>query len=443
MAALILFFLSSIVFAQGDALGHTQDLVRNLICLLFWVMPALLALLFVSGGFLYVTGEAGNRTLGRRLVVNSVIALIILLVLMFIVSVAVPGIDIGVCFGAVPFAGNQPPIAEARASYDINPSEKRVEVTVGDAAYFDASLSSDPDGVIVSYLWDYGDGTYEEGFYVEHTYTTVGEYFVKLWVTDDQGATSRLPSTVRVMINPPLSVKGGVSAAIPKVSTTTTTLIIAPTITTVIMTTSTSTTTYVTTTTLGDVLTILFVPLHYTSNSAFKATAQEALTQIKTYTPIKDCPDPDARVKAIYMDVSECTRTCYNNYEDCPPAAYACAAASSYDYDYVFGITPNDIGGICGCAYCPGRVLWDAASCFSFFSPVHELGHNLHLYHISGCDSPSLVCMGVNAADCNEPNRQTFFMTYCQDTRYQYGPAGYNYIKTNSVYGLAKWLEGC
>lgn len=51
---------------------------------------------------------------------------------------------------------------------------------------FDASESFDNDGdTIVSYVWDFGDGTSGTGIIVQHTYVTSGNYTVVLTVTDD------------------------------------------------------------------------------------------------------------------------------------------------------------------------------------------------------------------------------------------------------------------
>lgn len=52
---------------------------------------------------------------------------------------------------------------------------------------FDASASSDPDGVIVSYHWSFGDDSTGEGEKISHTYTTKGIYTVTLTVTDNDG----------------------------------------------------------------------------------------------------------------------------------------------------------------------------------------------------------------------------------------------------------------
>jgi len=293
---------SPIVFSQGDELRKTQDLVRNLICLLFWIIPALMSLFFVTGGFLILTGSTKNRTLGKKLIINAVIALIILLALMLFVSLALPDIDIMVCFGAVPVVENQPPIAEARVSYhNPKPSEKYVEITLGDKAYFDASLSRDPDGVIVKYIWDFGDGTYAEGISVEHNYTQIGEYYVKLRVIDDKGAISPIPSTVRVIVNPPLQAKGEV---IPFPPGTTTTSTIPPWITTT--TGPITTTTSPITTTTG--------PITTTTGPITTTTGPVTTTTILNCLDIRSCPECIAAgcewCQDPEMGPSHCTSDC-------------------------------------------------------------------------------------------------------------------------------------
>lgn len=65
---------------------------------------------------------------------------------------------------------------------------------------FNASASSDPDGSITSYEWDFtADGTYDAtGPTVTHRYPSSGNFDVKLRVTDDQGKTNTTTVTVSV-----------------------------------------------------------------------------------------------------------------------------------------------------------------------------------------------------------------------------------------------------
>jgi PKD repeat protein len=53
----------------------------------------------------------------------------------------------------------------------------------------DASASSDVDGIIVSYAWDFGDGGTATGMIVVHTYALEGTYTITLTVTDNFGLT--------------------------------------------------------------------------------------------------------------------------------------------------------------------------------------------------------------------------------------------------------------
>ena len=53
---------------------------------------------------------------------------------------------------------------------------------------FSALTSSDPDGSIVSYIWNFGDGSNAAGALVDHIFENAGSYNVSLTVTDNRGA---------------------------------------------------------------------------------------------------------------------------------------------------------------------------------------------------------------------------------------------------------------
>ncbi|HDI23872.1 MAG TPA: PKD domain-containing protein, partial [Thermoplasmatales archaeon] len=74
---------------------------------------------------------------------------------------------------------NQKPVADAGGEY---------HGMVNSSITFDASQSYDPDGEIVEYIWDFGDGSIGKGKVVTHSYSSPGDYTVTLTVRDERGA---------------------------------------------------------------------------------------------------------------------------------------------------------------------------------------------------------------------------------------------------------------
>lgn len=70
--------------------------------------------------------------------------------------------------------------------------------TVNAAVSFDGSASSDADGRVVSYDWNFGDSGTASGAQVMHAYATAGTYTVTLRVTDDSGLTASATTTATV-----------------------------------------------------------------------------------------------------------------------------------------------------------------------------------------------------------------------------------------------------
>ena len=71
----------------------------------------------------------------------------------------------------------------------------------GFPAEFNAEGSTDPNDPIVSYHWEFGDGTEATGSVVVHTYPDPGEYTITLILTDSKGGQTRLMHDVRVALS--------------------------------------------------------------------------------------------------------------------------------------------------------------------------------------------------------------------------------------------------
>jgi PKD repeat protein len=65
-----------------------------------------------------------------------------------------------------------------------------------------ASGSYDPDGTVLNYSWNFGDGQSGSGPLLSHTFMAAGKYTVTLTVTDDSNATSEAQTTITVTAPP-------------------------------------------------------------------------------------------------------------------------------------------------------------------------------------------------------------------------------------------------
>jgi len=88
---------------------------------------------------------------------------------------------------------NVPPVADANGPYTAMQGKGQAIII------FDGSNSSDSDGTIVSYQWDFGDNSPpENGESVSHGYTSPGTYTATLTVTDDCNATGQDTAQVTI-----------------------------------------------------------------------------------------------------------------------------------------------------------------------------------------------------------------------------------------------------
>jgi hypothetical protein len=86
-----------------------------------------------------------------------------------------------------------PPTADAGSFY---------QGTVHDPIWFDGTNSTDAEGTILSYSWDFGDGTNGTGSVISHTYARPGYYTASLTVTDESNRSST--DTVMVGVDEPV-----------------------------------------------------------------------------------------------------------------------------------------------------------------------------------------------------------------------------------------------
>ena len=82
---------------------------------------------------------------------------------------------------------------------------------INESITFNASKSYDPDGTIVKYEWNFGDGETSTGKVVTHKYASAGTYTVSLKVIDNEGLTDTETKDItvyeykpaRLFVNPP------------------------------------------------------------------------------------------------------------------------------------------------------------------------------------------------------------------------------------------------
>ena len=85
-----------------------------------------------------------------------------------------------------------------QASFVFSPAQPRV----GQAVRFDASASSDPDGTITDYAWDFGDGMSSAKCDPVHQYKKEGTYTIRLTVMDNDGLTGVTTKTLLIAPEP-------------------------------------------------------------------------------------------------------------------------------------------------------------------------------------------------------------------------------------------------
>jgi outer membrane protein assembly factor BamB len=109
----------------------------------------------------------------------------------FLLSFFIPALLLTSCDfieGLVDEEDNASPIASFTTSLSSDAAPATVD--------FDATASHDPDGDIVSFEWDFGDGGSGVGDITSHDYSYAQTYTVTLTVTDNKGATGSITDTL-------------------------------------------------------------------------------------------------------------------------------------------------------------------------------------------------------------------------------------------------------
>ena len=110
----------------------------------------------------------------------------------------------------VTLSGTTNNAATAQAATEIvvlsEPNELPVARIIASPKKGDAPLmvlfqadAEDPDGEIIGYAWDFGDGQAGTGAVIDHVFVTPGVYVVTLSVTDNIGAVQRVTTAITVL----------------------------------------------------------------------------------------------------------------------------------------------------------------------------------------------------------------------------------------------------
>jgi PKD repeat protein len=102
---------------------------------------------------------------------------------------------------------NQPPVATTAGTSPAVSANGTISGTAPFTVNFVGNNSRDPDGLIASYLWDFGDGTTSILSNVTKTYSAAGNYTARLTVTDNAGATATATLLIAVAATPPSTMR--------------------------------------------------------------------------------------------------------------------------------------------------------------------------------------------------------------------------------------------
>jgi len=86
---------------------------------------------------------------------------------------------------------NRPPIADAQGPYS---GYRNISII------FDGSKSYDPDGFIMNYTWEFGDGTKAYGMFTTHKFNKTGVYIISLTVKDNESILNTTTTNATIQL---------------------------------------------------------------------------------------------------------------------------------------------------------------------------------------------------------------------------------------------------
>ena len=114
----------------------------------------------------------------------------------WLITLLIIGI-IGTLLAGCLYTENTPPMA----SFTVIPTSGTTPLD----AHFDASTSTDVDGTIATYAWNFGDTQSASGVLADHVFTVQSEskvFTVILTISDDDGATDQATANIAVSPSP-------------------------------------------------------------------------------------------------------------------------------------------------------------------------------------------------------------------------------------------------
>ncbi|MFK4789342.1 PKD domain-containing protein [Microbacterium sp. ZW T5_56] len=91
-------------------------------------------------------------------------------------------------------------VIAASGAFNVAPTASFTANVDGGMVAVDASASTDSDGRVMSYAWDFGNGVTGTGLALKYWYPASGTYTIRLTVTDDEGKTGVTTRNVTVVV---------------------------------------------------------------------------------------------------------------------------------------------------------------------------------------------------------------------------------------------------